>query len=172
MRTNGSRDVVLGIDPGLAHTGWGLVERNGMRFRCVAYGCVATCSDTPLHRRLLKIYQQVGAVIERYRPYAVGIETVWFGNNTTSAFATGQARGAALVACAEHGLDLGEYAPSTIKQTVVGAGQADKRQVQYMMRQLLNLEEEPHPDHAADALAAAVCYLVNAVPSGRGEGGR
>lgn len=172
MRTNGSRDVVLGIDPGLAHTGWGLVERNGMRFRCVAYGCVATYSDTPLHRRLLKIYQQVGAVIERYRPYAVGIETVWFGNNTTSAFATGQARGAALVACAEHGLDLGEYAPSTIKQTVVGTGQADKHQVQYMMRQLLNLEEEPHPDHAADALAAAVCYLVNAVPSGRGEDGR
>lgn len=170
MRVNGSRDIVLGIDPGLAHTGWGLVERIGaLRFHCVAYGCVATSKDMPLHRRLLKIYQQVGAVIDRYHPHAVGIETVWFGANATSAFATGQARGAALVACAERGLDLGEYAPSTIKQTVVGSGSADKRQVQYMMRQLLGLEEEPRPDHAADALAAAVCYLVEAVPAGEGD---
>ncbi|MGI6590648.1 MAG: crossover junction endodeoxyribonuclease RuvC [Eggerthellaceae bacterium] len=169
MRTNGSPDIVLGIDPGLAHTGWGLVERDGGRFRCIAYGCVSTSSDMPLHRRLLKIYQQIGAVIRRYHPHAVGIETVWFGDNSTSAFATGQARGAALVACAESALDLGEYAPTTIKQTVVGTGAADKRQVQYMVKQLLELEQEPRPDHAADALAAAICYLVNAVPSGRGE---
>lgn len=169
MRTIGSRDIVMGIDPGLAHTGWGIVQRCGGRFSCMAYGCVTTTKDTPLHRRLLKIYQQIGAVTDRYRPYAVGIETIWFGENTTSAFATGQARGAALVACAEHGLDLGEYAPSTIKQTVVGTGSADKHQVQYMVQHLLSLAEEPKPDHAADALAAAICYLVRAVPSGMGE---
>lgn len=169
MRTNGAPDIVLGIDPGLAHTGWGLVERKGMKFRCVAYGCVATSPDMPLHRRLLKIYQQVGAVIKRYHPHAVGIETVWFGDNSSSAFATGQARGAVLVACAEYALELGEYAPTTIKQTVVGTGSADKRQVQYMVKQLLALDSEPQPDHAADALAAAICFLVNAVPSGKGE---
>lgn len=172
MRTIGSRDIVMGIDPGLAHTGWGIVEKCGSRFTCLAYGCVTTSKDTPLHRRLLKIYQQVGAVADRYAPHAVGIETIWFGENTTSAFATGQARGAALVACAEHGLDLGEYAPSTIKQTVVGTGSADKHQVQYMVQQLLSLDREPRPDHAADALAAAICYLVRAVPSGMGENAR
>jgi crossover junction endodeoxyribonuclease RuvC len=120
-----------------------------------------------LSRRLKKIHEQVGAVIERYRPTCVGIETVWFGQNITAAFATGQARGAALVACADAALDVGEYTPKNIKSTVVGTGDADKRQVQYMMKQLLGLDAEPKPDHAADALAAAICYLLHNGPTAR-----
>jgi len=115
----------------------------------------------------MKIHEQMGAIIERYRPTCVGIETIWFGENITAAFATGQARGAALVACAEAALSVGEYAPKNIKNTVVGTGDADKRQVQYMMKQLLGLEREPRPDHAADALAAAMCYLLNNGPTSR-----
>lgn len=153
--------VALGIDPGLAHTGWGVVERDGARFRCLAYGCITTSPEMELSRRLKKIREQIAAVIDRYGPTCVGIETIWFGANVTAAFATGQARGAALVACADAALAVGEYAPKAIKNTVVGTGDADKRQVQYMMKQLLGLEAEPRPDHAADALAAAMCYLLS-----------
>lgn len=165
--SNRQRTVALGIDPGLANTGWGIVEREGSRLRCLAYGCISTAADMELSLRLKKIHDQVTAVIERYEPTCVGIETIWFGQNITAAFATGQARGAALVACANAALSVGEYTPTNIKGTVVGSGHADKRQVQYMMKQLLGLEKEPQPDHAADALAAAVCYLMNNGPTAR-----
>ncbi len=153
--------VILGIDPGLAHTGWGVIRQQGARLACVAYGCIATPRTQPLAERLLKIREQVGAVVERFRPVCVGIETVWFGQNVSAAFATGQARGAALVACAEGGLSVGEFTPRQIKLAVVGTGTAEKNQVQYMVRQLLTLEDVPRPDHAADALAAAVCYVTH-----------
>lgn len=163
MRADMGKRIILGIDPGLANTGWGIVE-SGRHLRCVAYGCISTSKDVELSLRLKKIHDQMCAVIDRYGPEAVGIETIWFGVNAKSAFATGQARGAALVACASQKLKVGEYAPTTIKQTVVGAGGADKKQVQYMMKQLFGLESEPKPDHAADALAAAVCYLLHVSP--------
>ena len=157
----------MGIDPGLANTGWGVIEQRGARLTCLAYGCVSTPAEVPLEKRLAKIHEQISAVAERYRPTCVGIETVWFGQNITAAFATGQARGAALVACADAALDVGEYTPKNIKSTVVGTGDADKRQVQYMMKQLLGLDAEPKPDHAADALAAAICYLLHNGPTAR-----
>lgn len=153
--------IILGIDPGLANTGWGVVEQRGSRLSCVAYGCVSTPAAQPLADRLLKIHDQIGAVVRRFGPTCVGIETVWFGQNITAAFATGQARGAALVACAEGGLAVGEFTPRQIKLAVVGTGTAEKEQVQYMVRQLLRLEQVPQPDHAADALAAAVCYTTH-----------
>ena len=153
--------TILGIDPGLANTGWGVVAQNGPRLACVAYGCISTPAQAPLARRLGKIHEQMAAVIRRFAPTCVGIETVWFGNNVTAAFATGQARGAALVACAEMGLAVGEYSPSQIKLAVVGEGTAEKEQVQYMVRHLLKLERDPAPDHAADALAAAICYTTH-----------
>ena len=153
--------IVLGIDPGLANTGWGVISQRGARLSCLAYGCVTTPSDMPLANRLAKIYEQIGAVAQRYRPSSVGIETVWFGQNITAAFATGQARGAALVACAEAGMDVGEFTPRQIKLAVVGTGSAEKAQVQYMVKQLLSLEDVPKPDHAADALAAAICYTTH-----------
>ena len=153
--------IILGIDPGLAHTGWGVVSQAGVRFGCLAYGCVTTPAAMPLANRLAKIHEQIAAVISRYAPTCVGIETVWFGQNVTAAFATGQARGAALVACAQAGLDVGEFSPKQIKLAVVGEGGADKAQIQYMVMQLLSLDAVPRPDHAADALAAAICYTTH-----------
>ena len=153
--------IILGIDPGLANTGWGIVSQHGPRMQCLAYGCVSTPSDMELSLRLAKIHEQIGAVIQRYEPTCVGIETVWFGQNITAAFATGQARGAALVACAQAGLAVGEFSPKQIKLAVVGAGGAAKEQVQYMVKQLLGLSSIPRPDHAADALAAAICYTTH-----------
>lgn len=152
---------ILGIDPGLANTGWGVVSWSGSRVQAVAYGCTSTDANSPLSQRLLKINQQIEAVITRFSPVAVGIETVWFGQNITAAFATGQARGAALVACAQGGLDVGEYTPKQIKMAVVGEGGAEKEQVQYMVQHILGLENIPKPDHAADALAAAICYTTH-----------
>ena len=153
--------TILGIDPGLAHTGWGLVRQEGSHLSCVAYGCVSSDASVPLAQRLRKIHEQVGAVIERFSPTCVGIETVWFGQNVTAAFATGQARGAALVACAEGGLEVGEFTPRQIKLAVVGTGTAEKEQIQYMVQKLLALKDAPRPDHAADALAAAICYTTH-----------
>lgn len=160
-----SRDrIVLGIDPGLANTGWGIVAQRGARLSCVAYGCISTDASMPLAQRLRMIHEQMGAVIERFDPTCVGIETVWFGQNITAAFATGQARGAALVACAESDLDVGEFTPRQIKLAVVGTGSAEKEQVQYMVRKLLALDHDPRPDHASDALAAAICYTTHEGP--------
>ena len=153
--------VILGIDPGLAHTGWGVIAQNGPRLACISYGCVTTHAQAPLSERLLKIHDQIDAVVRKFGPTCVGIETVWFGQNITAAFATGQARGAALVACAEHGLAVGEFAPRQIKLAVVGTGTAEKDQVQYMVAKLLGLAEKPHPDHSSDALAAAICYTTH-----------
>lgn len=159
--------IILGIDPGLAHTGWGLVAQSGPRLSCVAYGCVTTSGDEAMGARLLKIHDQIGAVIERFRPTCVGIETVWFGANITAAIATGQARGAALVACAAAGLEVGEYTPNQIKLSVVGEGHAEKAQIQYMVRRILSLDADPRPDHAADALAAAICHSTHAAQTAR-----
>lgn len=153
--------TILGIDPGLANTGWGLVRQEGSKMTCLAYGCVSTSGSAPLEQRLKKIYEQVSAVIARFQPTCVGIETVWFGQNITAAFATGQARGAALVACAQANLEVGEFTPRQIKLAVVGTGTAEKEQVQYMVKQLLALEAIPQPDHASDALAAAICFTTH-----------
>ncbi len=155
------RRIILGIDPGLANTGWGVVAQDGSRLSCVAYGCVSTTAERDLSARLLKIHEQIGAVVDRFKPSCVGIETVWFGQNITAAFGTGQARGSALVACAKGGLCVGEFTPRQIKLAVVGTGTAEKEQVQYMVRQLLSLDRAPQPDHAADALAAAICYTTH-----------
>lgn len=153
--------IILGIDPGLANTGWGIVTQRGSKLACQAYGCISTSKEEELAVRLKKIHDQMNAVIDRFQPTCVGIETVWFGANTQSAFATGQARGSALVACAAGGLQVAEFSPRQIKLAVVGTGTAEKDQVQYMVKQLLCLEKEPHPDHAADALAAAICFTTH-----------
>lgn len=161
----GKQRIVLGIDPGLANTGWGVVAQQGTRLACLAYGCISTDASRPLAQRLRVIHEQMNAVIRRYEPVCVGIETVWFGQNITAAFATGQARGAALVACAESDLDVGEFTPRQIKLAVVGTGSAEKEQVQYMVRKLLALDHDPKPDHASDALAAAICYTTHDGPA-------
>lgn len=150
--------IVLGIDPGLANTGWGVIETRGSVARARAYDCIHTEADEPLNLRLGEICSRLSEVIERYQPDAVSIEEIYFGQNTRSAIFTAHARGAALVACAQRGVDVGSYTPMQIKQAVVGTGSADKHQVTYMVRNILALDHDPKPDHCADALAAAVCH--------------
>lgn len=150
--------IILGIDPGLANTGWGIVETRGSLCRARAYGCVTTSSHDPSQERLGKIFNEISDAIERFGPTQLAIEKIFFGDNARSAISTAQARGAAIVACAQAGLEVGEYTPMQIKQAVVGTGGADKRQVIYMVRNVLALDHDPRPDHAADALAAAVCH--------------
>ena len=150
--------IILGIDPGLAHTGWGIIETKGSVCRARAYGCITTHAAESLDRRLGSIYDGIEQAICTYAPAEVAIEKIFFGENTASAIATAHARGAALVACARAGIVLGEYTPMQIKQAVVGTGSADKRQVIYMVRTILKLDHDPRPDHCADALAAAICH--------------
>lgn len=153
--------IIMGIDPGLANTGWGIVHQCGSLLECIAYGCISTSRSLDLSMRLLKIHDQIAAISDKYSPQCVGIETVWFGQNITAAFGTGQARGAALVACAKVGLEVGEFTPNQIKMSVVGQGHAEKEQVQYMVQKILKLDHVPKPDHSADALAAAICYTTH-----------
>ena len=148
----------MGVDPGLANTGWGVIEVRGSKTDALAYGCISTEKTQDLSLRLACIYDKISAAIERYEPDALSVEEIYFGANTKSAVATAQARGALLAAAGKHGLELGEYTPMQIKKAVVGTGAADKEQVQYMVKAVLKLDHEPKPDHAADALAAAVCH--------------
>jgi crossover junction endodeoxyribonuclease RuvC len=151
--------TILGVDPGLAHCGWGVIRLAGSRKEPLAYGCIATTpQDGGTAARLKMIHDELCTVIGRYHPTELGIETVYMKGNLRSAMATAQARGAALVAAAGLEVAVGEYSPSEIKQSVVGTGAADKEQVQYMVRAILNLNHTPSPDHAADALAAAICH--------------
>lgn len=152
--------IILGIDPGLANTGWGVVEQCGSRCTAIAYGCVSTPSAEPLAERLAHIHDDVRAVVNRYRPAECAIESVFFGSNAKSAFATGQARGVALLATAGEGVEVAEYSPVQVKSVVVGSGTADKRQVTYMVRAILALDHDPKPDHAADALAVAITHAA------------
>ena len=132
--------IILGIDPGLANTGWGVIETRGSVCRTRAYGCVSSGSRDSLDRRLGRIFEEVSKIVRDYSPTQLAIEKVFFGENSRSAIATAQARGAAIVACAEAGMELGEYTPMQVKQAVVGTGGADKRQVIYMVRSILALE--------------------------------
>lgn len=150
--------IILGIDPGLANTGWGVVETRGSLVRARAYGCISSSADEPIDMRLGRIFREISQVILKYGPSDLAIEKIFFGQNAKSAIPTAQARGAAIAACAASGLAVGEYTPMQIKQSLVGTGSADKDQVTYMVRHVLALDHDPKPDHAADALAAAVCH--------------
>lgn len=150
--------LIMGVDPGLAYTGWGVVEDRGSRIVPVAYGCIETPADVELAERLSIIYGKMTAAFERYRPQELSIEEIYFGANSKSAIATAHARGAVLVAAGSRSISVGEYTPMQIKKAVVGTGAAEKNQVQYMVQAVLGLDHEPKPDHAADALAAAICH--------------
>lgn len=159
--------IILGIDPGLANTGWGLIEADGSRFRCIGYGCIRTQSGDDTARRCHAVREGLASVVAKYRPSEAALENIYFNRNVATAMATGQARGAALVAVAEAGLEVGEYGPGEIKMAVVGSGTADKAQVTYMVRTILRLDHDPTPDHAADALAAAICHANQRVSRAR-----
>ena len=157
--------VILGIDPGLAHTGWGIIEERRGEVRCRAYGCIETSAGSPLAVRLSHIAHDLKDVVERYRPDTAAVESIYFGANVRSAIPTAHARGAALVALSECALEIGEYTPMQIKLAVTGDGHADKRAVQQMVKMLLCLPCIPKPDDAADALAAAICHGCTMAPA-------
>jgi crossover junction endodeoxyribonuclease RuvC len=154
--------IVIGIDPGLAHTGWGIVASRGNRLVYVAHGVVKTLPETPHQARLLAIFREINAVLDLYAPVQAGMETLYFAKNVSSAMGVAEARGVVTLALALRGIPLGEYTPHGIKQAVVGVARAEKAQVQESVRLLLGLSSIPKPDHAADALAAAITRIHTA----------
>jgi crossover junction endodeoxyribonuclease RuvC len=152
--------VVIGLDPGTATTGYGLVrEDSDGSLTGLAYGVILTPARTPMAERLARLHGELAEIIERHKPDAAAVEKLFFQKNVSTAISVAQGRGAALVALAQAGLDVAEYTPMEIKQAIAGYGGADKAQMQQMVRALLGLADLPRPDDAADALAVAICHL-------------
>lgn len=149
----------LGFDPGTATTGYGVVEGAGNRLSHVAHGVIATPANTFFADRLKAIYEEATRLLELYRPDAVAIERLYFKQNVTTGITVAQARGVLALAAVQAGLPIGEFSPTEAKTAVTGYGKADKRQMQDMIRILLNLDEPPRPDDAADALGLAICQV-------------
>ncbi|HUZ28729.1 MAG TPA: crossover junction endodeoxyribonuclease RuvC [Solirubrobacteraceae bacterium] len=154
--------IVLGIDPGTADTGFGVVHSTGSRLRALANGVIQTRAGVPVERRLADIHSAVGELLDQHRPDAVAIEELYFGANARTAFAVGQARGVVLLAAGQRGLPTHSYTPQQVKAAVCGHGRADKHQVARMVARLLGLSVPPDSDHAADALAVAICQCNRA----------
>lgn len=150
---------VLGIDPGLATLGFGVVEKINNKYRVVDYGVIRTDKSTPFPTRLKQIYNSITDLIATHKPDCVAIEELFFNKNISSALPVASARGVALVACCNSIDQLFEYTPLQIKQALTGQGRAEKQQVQYMVKAILNLTSIPKPDDAADALAVALCHI-------------
>jgi crossover junction endodeoxyribonuclease RuvC len=149
--------IILGIDPGTAALGYGIVERTGGRLRAIDYGCLETSPDLPMPERLLAIHSLVDELIALHDPAIVAVERLFFSKNAQTAMAVGQARGVVLLAAAQHGRPVREATPNEVKSAIAGYGAADKEQVQRMVQLVLGMSELPRPDDAADALAIAVC---------------
>ena len=154
--------VVLGIDPGTATLGYGVVAATEGHISFRGCGALATQPTSPLPERLLQLFLGLGDVVRQYAPTEVAVEQLFFARNVSTAMAVGQARGVVLLVAAQHGLAVAEYTPLQVKQAVAGAGRADKQRVQEMVRALLRLEFSPRPDDAADALALAICHANTA----------
>ncbi|HEX8054097.1 MAG TPA: crossover junction endodeoxyribonuclease RuvC [Thermoleophilaceae bacterium] len=150
--------VVLGIDPGAASTGYGVVVSSGGRMAALDGGVIETSADEPLERRLTRIHAQVCDLIAEHAPAAMAVEDIFFGQNVRTAFSVGQARGVVLLSAGMAGVPCYSYTPQAVKSAVCGSGRAEKGQVQRMVGALLSLPEPPEPDHAADALAVAICH--------------
>ena len=165
--------TILGIDPGTATMGWGLIRTGGggNRLRYVQHGTITTPSSWEMPRRLSRLFDGVAELVKGYRPETVAVEELFFNTNVTTAVTVGQARGVALLAAYKAGgasLEVAEYTPLEVKQAITSYGRAEKNQVQEMVRVLLNLHEIPRPDDAADGLAIAICHAF----SSRLQGGR
>jgi crossover junction endodeoxyribonuclease RuvC len=155
--------LVLGIDPGTATLGYGLVRENrDSSLEAIAYGVITTPAKMPAHERLVKIYNEINELLLLHRPERCAVEKLFFQKNVRTAISVGQGRGVAILALAEAEIEIAEYSPSEIKQSIAGYGGADKAQMQYMVKALLHLDEIPQPDDAADALAVAVCHIHSA----------
>ncbi len=160
--------LVLGVDPGTAVTGFGLVRQEGQLLTAVEYGAIHTAEGLPLAERLYHIFSDLNQLLEEYRPACLAVEKLFFNRNTTTAMAVGQARGVVLLAAAQRGIPVAEYTPQEVKQAVTGSGRAGKGQVGYMARALLRLPGVPAPDDVCDALAVAVCHCNRGSAGERG----
>lgn len=159
--------MILGIDPGTATTGFGVVDFSAGQLTHCRYGSIRTPARRPLPARLKTIYGEMMALIDDHSPDVVAVEQLFFSRNATSALAVGHARGVILLAAAERGLEVVEYTPMQVKQSVSGQGGAGKAQVAFMVRALLSLDQNPTPDDAADALAIAICHAHSVTAEGR-----
>ena len=154
--------LILGVDPGLAKTGYGIVAANKGRFEAVAYGCITTEATMASSERLVVLFDHIVELLSEYEPSVAAVEQLFFNRNVTSALAVGQARGVTLLCLAQQGLSVHEYTPLQVKMALTGEGRAAKDQVGYMVRMTLRLSETPRPDDAADALAVALCHAFHA----------
>ncbi|MCR4963859.1 MAG: crossover junction endodeoxyribonuclease RuvC [Firmicutes bacterium] len=150
--------IILGLDPGTAITGYGLIEAVAGSYRLLNYGCIRTEPGHSDAARLLKLHEDLCFLLDAARPEQVAVEKLFFNRNTTTAVPVGQARGVLLLTCAQRDLPIGEYTPLEVKQALTGYGRADKKQIQYMVAKLLRMKEIPKPDDAADALAIAITH--------------
>ena len=153
--------IILGIDPGIAIVGWGVIEYNQNRFRTIAYGAVTTEAGLDVEVRLQTVYRELCEIIDCYKPDAMAVEELFFNTNITTGIAVAEARGVILLAAIEHGVPISEYTPLQVKSAIVGYGRADKKQVMTMVTSLLRLKSVPKPDDTADALAAAICHAYS-----------
>ena len=150
--------IILGIDPGYAIVGYGVVQYERNQFTHIWHGAITTPAGVALHLRLKEIYDDMLTLLDTFRPDAVAVEELFFNTNITTGIQVGHARGVILLACAQRGITPAEYTPSQVKQSVVGYGKAEKKQVMEMTRMMLKLNRMPRPDDAADALALAICH--------------
>ncbi len=153
---------ILGIDPGTATTGFGVIEISGGKKTAIDFGVISTHKDLPMHKRLAELHKDLSRLIKTYRPDYCVVEQLFFARNVTTAISVGQARGVILLAAAQNKLEIAEYTPLQVKQAVTGYGQATKKQIQEMVKILLSLDEIPRPDDAADALAVALAHAPSA----------
>ena len=149
---------ILGIDPGYAIVGYGVIDYQNTRFSVADYGAILTEAGTPFNERLEQIYDETCAIMQKWKPEAMAIEKLFYNTNAKTVIDVGQARGVLVLAAQKNGLDIAEYTPLQVKQSVVGYGRAEKKQVQEMTKLILNLEKIPKPDDTADALAIAICH--------------
>lgn len=161
--SNGGRKmVILGIDPGLAIVGWGVIEYKNSKFRTIAYGSLQTPAGMPTEKRLACIWDGMNDLIDKYHPEEMAVEELFFNTNITTGIRVAEARGVILAAADKKGVRMQEYTPLQVKQAVVGYGRAEKKQVITMVTMLLGLKEPPKPDDTADALAIAICHAHSA----------
>ena len=157
--------IVVGIDPGTAITGYGVVgQRRDGEFELLACGVMRTAAQDPMHERLLELHRDFSSLLKEFAPDQLAIEKLFFGRNVTTAITVGQARGVVLLAAAQFELAVAEYTPAEVKQAITGYGSADKRQMQEMVQRILHLPTIPHPDDAADGVAVALCHLQCTFP--------
>ena len=158
MRFGVNDIIILGIDPGLAIVGWGIIEYKGNKFSTIAYGSIQTPSTMKTEDRLVEIFRSLNDLIEKYKPDCMAVEELFWNTNQTTGIRVSEARGVILLCAARKGIPIYEYTPLQVKQAVVGYGRAEKKQVISMVTMILKLEKPPKPDDTADALAIAVCH--------------